>query len=283
MTGWVDQIDSSKVSVLPPALMGVLLAYAKWQNQQYAVKYGGFTALIIVPFVAVRAIPIENFPTFALVLFCIVVAGASVAVKLPDIRTPYAGVVPRLFARTNGTWYHTTGVHRSRRSVLESFLLLTLVFLGLFAGALSLSLGLFVWDSPRRSRSDWAKIFFLGSFLFLVVPWLMLETLGTAETPRQVALVFLGLFAGALSLSLGLFVWDNLLGTLVFGVSFLIVILMLLGVWWVITLFGLEKSHPAIAEAIVYAALMGATGLLIVCLVMKGKVSRRLSKPPDSN
>lgn len=219
MTGWVDQIDSSKVSVLPPALMGVLLAYAKWQNQQYAVKYGGFTALIIVPFVAVRAIPIENFPTFALVLFCIVVAGASVAVR----------------------------------------------------------------HSPRRSRSDWAKIFFLGSFLFLVVPWLMLETLGTAETPRQVALVFLGLFAGALSLSLGLFVWDNLLGTLVFGVSFLIVILMLLGVWWVITLFGLEKSHPAIAEAIVYAALMGATGLLIVCLVMKGKVSRRLSKPPDSN
>ena len=40
MTHWVAQIDSLKVSVLPPALIGVLVAYAKWQDQEDAVKYG---------------------------------------------------------------------------------------------------------------------------------------------------------------------------------------------------------------------------------------------------
>jgi len=209
MTGWVEDIDISKVSVLPPALIAVLLAYAKWQNQQDPVRYGGSAALILAPFVAVRAIPIDNFPTFGLVLFCLAVAGV-VAVK----------------------------------------------------------------HIPWRSRLDWAKILFFSGFLFLVVPWLMLETLGADRTPRPVALVFLGLFMGAILLSVLLFVLDDIRRAVAIAVAVGLTVLVLAGIGGAITALGLDESHPAMAEAIVYTALIAATVLLTVYLILKGNVSR---------
>ncbi|MYE06120.1 MAG: hypothetical protein F4Y04_02675 [Chloroflexi bacterium] len=218
MAGWAEHIDSSKVSVLPPALMAVLLAYANWQNQRYAVKYGGLTALTVAPIVAVRAIPIENFETFALVLFCIGIAGLAVSAR----------------------------------------------------------------HIPHRSLLDWAKVSFFGGFLFLVVPWLMLQTLGSDETPRQVAMVFLGLFVGATVLSVLLFVLDDIRRTVVIVTSVGLAALVLAGIWGAISAFGLDESHPAIANAIVYTALLEATVLLTAYLVLKGNASGGNSEPPES-
>ena len=175
MTDWVDQVDRSKVSVLPPALIGVLVAYAKWKGQEGAVKYGGFLMIVAAPFVAVLAVPIENFPTFVLVLSCFVVAGA-------------------------------VGVRHI----------------------------------PWRSKSDWGRNFLCAGFLFCVVPWLMLKTLGPDQTPRYALWLFLGLFGGAILVSLTLLVLDNLWGTLVLVVSFLLAAAVLMGLWWIITFLGLQ-------------------------------------------
>ena len=196
-----NQIDSSKVSVLPPALIGVLLAYAKWKDQRDAVKYGGSVMIVLAPFVAVMVIPIVNFPTF-------VVAGAI-------------------------------GVRHI----------------------------------PWRSRSDWGRNLFFAGFLFSVVPWLMLETLGPDQMPRYALWVFLSLFGGAILVSLTLFVIENFRGTLVFVGSLLLAALMLVGLWSIIMLIGLDKSHPAIAEAIVYIALILVIPVLVLAGVMRGKVS----------
>ena len=48
---------------------------------------------------------------------------------------------------------------------------------------------------------------------------------------------------------------------------------MLVGLWWIIMLVGLDESHPAIAEAIVYATLIVLPALVIVGLIMRGKIS----------
>ena len=214
MTGWVEEIDSSKVSVLPPALIAVLLAYAKWQGQQYAVKYGGYAALILVPFVAVRAIPIDNFPTFGLVFFCFTVAGA-IAVK----------------------------------------------------------------HIPWRGHLDRAKTLFVGGFLFAVVPWLMLETLGAAETPRPVAWVFLSAFGLCMLLSLLLFVLDDIRRTFVIVASVLITVLIVIGILCLLTLSGLDESRPIVAQVIAYTALVVATVALTVFLLVKYTASEEPGEP----
>ena len=208
MTQWVDQIDSTKLSVLPPALIVVLVAYARWQDQKDAVKYGGFAVVVIAVFVAVRAVPIANLTTFVLVLFCIGVAGM-------------------------------VGVRHI----------------------------------PLRSRSDWSRTLFYAGLILSAVLLLMLETVGPDQTPRYIIWVFLSLFGGAVLISLILFVLDNWKGTLIFGVCVLLVALMLMGLWWIVTLVGLDKSHPVIAEAIVYVALILVMAALIVAGLMKGKVS----------
>ena len=208
MTDWVDQIDSSKMSVLLPALIGVLVAYAKWKGQDDAVKYGGVVMIAAAPFVAVLAVPIENFPTFVLVLFCIVVAGA-------------------------------VGVRHI----------------------------------PWRSKSDWGRNLLCAGFLFSVVLWLMFKTLGPDQTPRYAVWLFLGLFGGTTLISLILLVLDNLRGTLVLVVSYSLGAAVLMGLWWIITLLGLHESRPAIAEAIVYVALVAMGVVPVAYLMMRGKVS----------
>ena len=52
-----------------------------------------------------------------------------------------------------------------------------------------------------------------------------------------------------------------------------LVALMLMGLWWIVTLVGLDESHPVIAEVIVYVALILIMAALIVAGLMKGKVS----------
>ena len=208
MIHWADQIDIPKVSLLPLALIGVLVAYANWQRQKDAVKYGRLSIVAVAPFVAVLTVPIVNFPTFVIVLFCVVVAS-------------------------------TVGVRHI----------------------------------PRRTRSDWARNFLYAGILCNAVMLLMLKTLGLDQTPTYVIWVFLGLFGAAISTSLILFVLDNMTGTLIFVGSVVLVALILMGLWWIITLFGLDESHPAIAEVIVYATLIVVTVLLIACLMMKSKVS----------
>ena len=208
MTQWVDQIDSTKLSVLPPALIAVLMAYARWQDQQFAVKYGGFAVVVIAVFVAVRAVPIVNLPTFVLVLFCIGVAGM-------------------------------VGVRHI----------------------------------PLRNRSDWGRALLCAGLIISAVLLLMLETVGADQTPRYLIWVLLGLFGGAVLISLILIVLDNWRGLLVFGVWLLLIALMLVGLWWIVTLVGLDESHPVIAEAIVYVALIAGIVLPIAGLMVKGKVS----------
>ena len=207
MTQWVDQIDSTKLSVLPPALIAVLVAYARWQDQKDAVKYGGFAVVVIAVLVAIRAVAIVNLSTFVLVLFCIVVAGM-------------------------------VGVRHI----------------------------------PLRSRSDWSRTLLYAGLIISAILLLMLETVGSDQTPRYLIWVLLGLFGGAVLISLILFVLDNWRGTLVFGVCLVLVALMLMGLWWIVTLAGLDKSHPVIAEAIVYVALIVGIVLPIAGLMMKGKV-----------
>ncbi len=70
-----------------------------------------------------------------------------------------------------------------------------------------------------------------------------------------------------------LFVLDNIKGTLIFFASVLFVGLMLVGLWWIVMLIGLDKSHPAIAEAIVYIALILVIPVLVLAGVMRGKFS----------
>ena len=208
MTQWVDQIDNSKLSVLPPALIATLVAYARWQDQKDAVKRGGFAVVVMAVFVAVRAVPIANLSTFVLVLFCIGVAS-------------------------------TVGVRHI----------------------------------PWHSRSDWSRNLLFAGLILSAVLLLMLETVGVDQTPRYLIWVFLSLFGGAIFISFILFVLDNLRGTLVFGVCVSLVALMLMGLWWIVTLVGLDKSHPVIAEAIVYVALILVMAALVVAGLMKGKVS----------
>ena len=215
MTQWADQIDGAKLSVLPPALIGILVAYAKWKRQNGAVKFGGFAIIVMALFVAVHAVPILNLSTFVLVLFCILVT-SSVGVR----------------------------------------------------------------HIPWRKRSDKGMIFFYAGAVFSAVLLLMLETLTPDQTPRSVIWVLLGLIGAAFFISPIFFVLDNMKGTLLFALCAVLVSLMLMGLWWIVTLVGLDKSHPVIAEVIVYVALLLVLPVVMfVALMLKEEVSVEPNRP----
>ena len=68
--------------------------------------------------------------------------------------------------------------------------------------------------------------------------------------------------------SLILLVLDNLKGTLLFIVCVVLVAFLLIGLWSIVTFVGLDESHPVIAEAIVYVALMLVMALLVIAGLM---------------
>ena len=151
MIHWADQIDIPKVSLLPLALIGVLVAYANWQRQKDAVKYGRLSIVAVAPFVAVLTVPIVNFPTFVIVLFCVVVA-STVGVRHIPRRTRsdwgrnflYAGILCNAVMLL---MLKTLGLDQTPTYVIW-------VFLGLFGAAISTSLILFVLVWCNRSSLD---------------------------------------------------------------------------------------------------------------------------------
>ena len=203
-----NQIDSSKVSVLPPSANRGTLGLREMEGPKGRSKVWGVRHDSARPIRSSHGNPNRELPDICVRAICIVVAGAI-------------------------------GVRHI----------------------------------PWRSRSDWGRNLFFAGFLFSVVPWLMLETLGPDQTPRYALWVFLSLFGGAILVSLTLFVIENFRGTLVFVGSLLLAALMLVGLWSIIMLIGLDKSHPAIAEAIVYIALILVIPVLVLAGVMRGKVS----------
>ena len=71
------------MELLPPALIGLLMAYGKWVQQPRAVEVGAILLAAIGPVVAMAVIEIDDGPTFWTVLACIGISVAAVARHVP--------------------------------------------------------------------------------------------------------------------------------------------------------------------------------------------------------
>lgn len=74
VTSWTKGVDRSKLELLPPTLIGIIAAYAKWVGQDWAAKLGAIAALVIAPAVALGELQIRDATTFVLAIVCMVIA-----------------------------------------------------------------------------------------------------------------------------------------------------------------------------------------------------------------
>ena len=80
---WTQNLGGSNLEVFPPALIGLLILYAKWVHQSRAVEVGTILVAAIAPIAAMALIKIDDGPTFWAVLVCIAISLLAVARHVP--------------------------------------------------------------------------------------------------------------------------------------------------------------------------------------------------------
>lgn len=83
ISDWPKNVDGSNLALLPPALIGLLIAYGKWAQQQRAVEVGTVLVAAIAPVAAMSVIEIDDGPTFWMVLVCIGITALAVGRHVP--------------------------------------------------------------------------------------------------------------------------------------------------------------------------------------------------------
>ena len=80
---WSNEFAGSNLELLPPALIGVLIAYAKWGRQKRAVEWGTVLIAAIAPVAALAVIQIDDGPTFMVMILCLAITGLAAARYIP--------------------------------------------------------------------------------------------------------------------------------------------------------------------------------------------------------
>ena len=71
------------MELLPPALIGLLIAYGKWTQQDRAVQVGTVLIAAIAPVAVMAVIEIDDASTFSVILACIGISAIAAARHVP--------------------------------------------------------------------------------------------------------------------------------------------------------------------------------------------------------
>lgn len=205
---WIESVDGSNLEFLPPALIGSIVAYAKWVGQDRAAKLGAFAAVAIAPAVAMEALQIENVYAFLIAIMCIAIAAvvvvrhirlrsrsdcANILVIMSGICLATALNVP------DGIQPHEVQEH------ISNILLWATGILWLFA--------IIIYISLHKSYALVYIIWFVVSIALLMIVWLAMYHGGLVESRPNIAkaVIFVTWFTLPFLLIAGLVLRDNLI------------------------------------------------------------------------
>ena len=194
ISDWGRNLEGSKLELLPPALIGLLMAYGKWVQQSRAVDVGVILLAAIGPVAAMAVIEIDDGPTFWTVLVCIGISVAAVAGRVPwNSRLHRANIALVSFGVFGAITLNIPDAIEPdvvEKTIHRFFIWTTIV-------ALVVTVGLYFFVNVRRSLV-WA-VYFGSSIATVLLLWvIILEQIHTnypvvGKILVYVLLTFLGL------------------------------------------------------------------------------------------